>query len=211
MTENDNQKWLNALAGKPDSDADPITNAQAKAVRLAMIARRASLEQDTKNADPAEFARLQARLQREGLVRVAEAHSKQGDASWLGTWWGKWFRSSGQGATQIPRWSLAVNMVLAVIVVAQSGLFGSSGSDSEVDVVRGGLSTVLLVTNPEARLAELTSGLNAVNAHYVVRRRTTGVLHLIVQEDKAAFDYFDTQRIEPKWTEGVAVIELRVP
>jgi hypothetical protein len=207
MTDKDDQKWLNALAGKPDSQADPLTNVQAAAVRAAMIARRSALEQATASADPVAFERLQARLRREGLLRDANAEAPKG----VGAWLVQWLPLGNGGAVPLPTWSLAANMVLAVVVVVQSGLLATGSADNDANVLRGGEVTVLLVANPEARLSELSAGLNAAKVQFVVRRKPSGLLHVIVQEGQAAFDYLDAQRIEPKWAEGIAVIELRKP
>ena len=115
------------------------------------------------------------------------------------------------GASPLPFWSVAANMVLAVVVVVQSGLLETGSADSDATVLRGGEATVLLVANPEARLSELSAGLSAAKVKFVVRRKPAGVVHLIVQKDPAAFDYPDAQRIEPKWAEGIGDIELRKP
>jgi hypothetical protein len=45
----------------------------------------------------------------------------------------------------------------------------------------------------------------------VVLRKPSGELKLLVQADDAALDYLQSQRIEPKVSEGVAVIVLRKP
>jgi hypothetical protein len=206
MTDKDDQQWLNALAGKPDADSEAVTTAQAHALRSAMLARRSALEHDTANADPAEFARLQARLKREGVLTTNSTSATQATTPWLSALLGKWL--PGSGASTLPLWSLAANVVLAVAVLVQLGLPGTS-PDNATDVLRSGTATVLLVANPEARLAELTAGLDLVKAHYVVLRKATGELQLIVQADAGARDYLQTQRVEPRVSEGIAVIALR--
>jgi hypothetical protein len=208
MTDKDDQQWLDALAGKPDAGADPVTSAQANALRNAMVARRAALEYATTNADPAEFERLQGRLRRDGMLPKADADTKQAPTTWQSTLLGKWLPSAGGSASAIPLWSLAANVVLGVAVVVQMGLFGSA-PNTEADVLRGGPATVLLVPNPEARLVELTAGLSQAKSHYVVLRKPTGEVHLLVQADDAALDYLYSQRIEPKLSEGIAMIVIR--
>jgi hypothetical protein len=214
MTDKDDQQWLDALAGKPDASADPMTNAQAQALRTAMVARRAALEHATANADPAEFERLRARLQREGLLADAKTatttNTEPPSTNWLGKLLGKWLPSAGGGSSAIPVWSLATNVVLGVVVVVQMGLF-STTPNTDADVLRGGPATVLLVANPAARLVELTAGLDQAKAHYVVMRKSDGEVQLLVQADVVALDYLQLQRIEPKVSEGVAVIVLRKP
>lgn len=209
MTDKDDQQWLDALAGRPDASADPVTNAQAQALRTAMVARRAAIEHATQNADPAEFERLQARLQREGLLTKADADSYTAPRSWLSALLDKWMPAAGEGSSAIPRWSLVANVVLGVAVVVQLGMF--TAANNEAYETRGGTDTVMLVSNPTARLAELTTGLDQAKAHYVVLRKPSGELQLLVQADDAALDYLLSQRIEPQVNEGVAVIALRKP
>jgi hypothetical protein len=210
MSDKDDQQWLDALAGRPDASADPVTNAQAQALRTAMMARRAAIEHASQNADPAEFERLQARLQREGLLTKADAISDTASGNWLSALLDKLMPASGRGSSAIPRWSLVANVVLGVAVVVQLGLFGTA-ANNEADVLRGGNATVLLVPDPTTRLAELTTGLDQAKAHYVVLRKPSGELQLLVQADDAALDYLLSQRIEPQVNEGVAVIALRKP
>ena len=209
MTDKDDQQWLDALAGRPDASADPVTNAQAQALRTAMMARRAAIEHATQNADPAEFERLQARLQREGLLTKVDADSNTAPGNWLSALLDKWMSAAGGGSLAIQRWSLVANVVLGVAVVVQLGMF--TAANHEVDVLRGGTATVMLVSNPEVRLAELTTGLDQAKAHYVVLRKPSGELQLLVQADDAALEYLLSQRIEPQVHEGVAVIALRKP
>jgi hypothetical protein len=130
MTDRDDQQWLDALAGKPDANADAVTNAQAQALRTAMVARRAALEQATANAAPEEFERLRARLQREGLLTDSKAgastSTQPSPTHWLGKLLGKWLPSAGGGSFAIPLLSLAANVVLGVAVVVQMGLFNTA-------------------------------------------------------------------------------------
>jgi hypothetical protein len=210
MTDKDDQQWLDALAGRPDAGADSVTNAQAQALRTAMMARRAAIDQATLDADPAEFERLQARLQREGLLTKLDANRDKSPGNWLSSLLNKWIPDTGGGSSAIPRWSLVANLVLAVALVVQLGMLGTA-ANKEADVLRGGTATVLLVPDPTARLAELTIGLDQAKAHYVVLRKPSGELHLLVQADEAALDYLLSQRIEPQVIEGVVVIALRKP
>lgn len=210
MTDKDDQQWLDALAGRPDASANSATNAQAKALRTAMMARRAAIEHASQNADPAEFERLQARLQREGLLTKVDANRDTSPGNWLSALLEKCLPSASGGSSAIPRWSLVANVVLGVAVVVQLGMLGTA-EDNEADVLRGGSATVMLVPDPTARLVELTTGLDQVKAHYVVLRKPSGELQLLVQADDVALDYLLSQRIEPQVNEGVAVITLRKP
>lgn len=62
----DDQDWLDALAGKPNADADPATNRRAAALRASMLALR---KQETALEPPGDgLERLLFRLRSEGLL-----------------------------------------------------------------------------------------------------------------------------------------------
>lgn len=198
----DDEQWLAALAGKPDPAAPAATNAQAHAVRKAMLARRAEIEAATEQLDPAELQRLQDRLEKEGLLSSPQQSQRK-----LPGWLSKLLPMKDGHVAAIPVWSLAANVVLAVVVVVQMGRWGAV--QPETDVLRGSQGTVLRVANPQARLAELAAGLDAAKARYVVQRTPEGELVLYVQADDAALDYLIAQRIEPQAKDGLIIIRLK--
>jgi hypothetical protein len=202
MNGKDDDQWLAALAGKPDISADSAINAQAQALRRAMLERREGLELAYENLDSGEFQRLQTRLQREGLLKQARTNQK-----WLPDWLHKHLPSKNGQVVTLPIWSLGVNAVLAVVVVVQLGVSGSA--PSQQDVLRGDQGTVLRVVDPQARLSELMLGLDAAKARYVIQRTTEGELIILVQADDAALDYLNNQRIGAQAKDGLIVIRLK--
>lgn len=204
MNDHNDDQWLAALAGKPDAGAPIDTNSQAHAVRQAMLARRMQIEAETEALDPAEFERLQARLKKEKLLGNASKSQSR-----LPNWLSKLLPTKDGHVAALPAWSLAANVVLGVVVVAQVGL--QDASPPQVDVLRGGQVTTLRVANPQARLAELSTGLNAVKARFVVQRKLEGELILLIQADDVALDYLIEQRIEPKVEDGLITIRLAAP
>lgn len=205
MNDKDDQQWLDALAGRANSNtnADPATTAQAQALRTAMLARRYAIEQATQHADPAALEALRARLQREGLLNLTSAKHP----SWFGALWQK-VSPSLTGSVAVPLWSVAATVVLGIGVVVQIGLLGNGGVD-EANVMRGGSATLLVVANPAARLLELSTGLTQANAHYVVLKKDNGEIQLIVQADDAAMVYLQSQRLTPTVREGVVLLTLQ--
>ena len=65
----DNEDWLQAIAGDPRPGADKFTNAQAEAVRNALVRRSAELDKEVPEASDAAYHRLLFRLKREGLLK----------------------------------------------------------------------------------------------------------------------------------------------
>lgn len=202
MNNKDDENWLEALAGKPDISAVSAINAEAQALRCAMLKRRDGLELAYEKFDSGEFQRLQSRLQREGLQTKARTNQK-----WLPDWLHKHLPSKNGQVAAIPIWSLGVNAILVLVVVVQLGVSGNA--PSQQDVLRGDQGTVLRVVDPQAKLSELMLGLDAAKARYVIQRTPEGELILLVQADDAALDYLIDQRMVPKVKQGLIVIRIK--
>jgi hypothetical protein len=176
--------WLAALAGQPDPLADAAANRQALALRQALQARSVRLAQDTPRADAALFEQLQFRLRREGLL------------------------GSLAGRSQWPVWGLAASLLVGLVWLTQvDGLF-KRDDDGNATLRGGGQATVLLVADPEARLAELLAGLRAAGAQPQVDRQGAGRIRLQVIASPAVLDYLDTQRIAPALVDGQVLLML---
>ena len=67
-TDSEDTQWLNALAGRPDTTADPNLNRQTEAVRKALEERRRATEAETPVADASLYEQLLFRLRREALI-----------------------------------------------------------------------------------------------------------------------------------------------
>ena len=157
---------------------------QALALRQALQARSARLAQDTPRADAALFEQLQFRLRREGLL------------------------GSSAGSRQWPVWGLAASLLVGLVWLTQvDGLF-KRDDDGNATLRGGGQATVLLVADPEARLAELLAGLRAAGAQPQVYRQAAGRIRLQVMASPAVLDYLDTQRIAPALVEGQVLLTL---
>lgn len=204
MQDKDDQQWLDALAGRSDASADPTSTAQAKALRTAMVARRAAIEHATQHADPEEFERLRSRLQSEGLLY--DSHAKQQTRGWLQAARDVWLPVVG-GAVPVPRWGVAATLILGVALALQVVLPGHMEAD---DVLRGGTAVVLTVSDPEARLAELTTGINKAKGSYTVTRFSSGVISIAVKADNPVLGYLQTQRITPTVKNDMVVVTIRL-
>ena len=73
------QQWLDALAGKPNSEAGPLLNSQAAQVRKELATRRNALDEVVPHADEALFERIkrealnQEKSGKQGLLRSWQA------------------------------------------------------------------------------------------------------------------------------------------
>ena len=207
MNKQDDEQWLAALAGRPDPSADPATNAQANALRSAMLARREQLERDAQLADAGEFERLRARLTHEGLIqeKVTPEHNLKntGFMAWVATW----FPAKSKGSFSIPIWSLAANLILAAVVAIQL-LSPKSPTPDEADVLRSDQIVTILVDDPASRLSEITLGLDSSNARYIVRKLSKDHYDLLIQESEQSMEYLNSQRIEASAINGIIKIKI---
>lgn len=180
----EDEQWLSALAGQSDPDADPKLNRQAEALRRALQARAEKLETKVPAADAAQYQQLMFRMRREGLA------------------------SPHHGWRNPMLWGLAATVVLVVGVVFQTG--GLHQDQDDANTLRGGgQSTVLIVTEPEVRLAELVTRLRTAGEEPTVKREADGRIVLTVKGTEKVLEYLATQRIEPTLDHGKLTIELR--
>lgn len=67
---------------------------------------------------------------------------------------------------------------------------------------------MLIVAEPEVRLAELLAGLRAAGEEPTVTRETDGRIVLTVKGSDKVLDYLRAQRIEPVVTNGMVSLTL---
>ncbi len=134
LPDKEDEQWLNALAGRPDPAADSVVNQQAAALRRAMQAHRAKLEESVPQADDALYQQLLFRLRREGLIKNSGPLRN----------FVLWGQVKGQQAAKTmlasnsTLWGMAATLVLVVGVIVQMGGPRTDQEDLRNDVLRGG-------------------------------------------------------------------------
>jgi hypothetical protein len=206
-TENNREdaQWLDSLAGRPDPTADPITNAQASALRIALQKRKAKLDATVPQIDESQYQQLLFRLRQEGLT------GKQN--SWIGVM--QWGRAKGQLAARVMTshntiaWAIAATAVLVIGVTLQMNFLQQGQDASRMhDAFRSG-GTVLIVSNPKARAEELQAGLKSAGTETTVITGPDGQFQLKFKSSAATLEYLNTQRIEPSEVEGYIVLTFQ--
>ena len=184
VPDKEDEQWLNALAGRPDPAAKGVVNQQAEALRRALQAQRAKLEESVPQADDTQYQQFLFRLKREGLLKTQRPWSNP------------------------MLWGLAATLVIGVgVVVQMGGLY--PGQDDAETLRGGGKATVLVVDNPEVRLVELLAGLKAAGVEPVVKRETGGRILVTVKSSDKVLDYLRELRIEPMVVDGMATLSLQ--
>lgn len=203
---NDDQ-WLAALAGTPDSTNDIATKTQAEALRRALQAQSHRMDKVVPVADDIQYQRLLFRLRQEGLT------GKQ--SSWSGVM--QWGRAQGQLAARVMTthntvaWAIAATAVLVIGVALQMNTLQQGQDASHIqDAFRSG-GTVLIVSNPKARAEELQAGLKSAGTETNVITGPDGQFQLRFKSSAAALEYLNTQRIEPAEVEGFVTLTIKAP
>jgi len=201
IEEHDDNNWLEALAGRPAKDIDPVTLAQANAVRQALTERRAAIEADAAQPDPKQLDRLRERLQREGLLTPEKVNAPA--TGWQRLLAGLGLRGGSGGSNTLvaTRWAVLAFAVVAVFAALRLGMPGS-GQDPAMDVLRGGTAVVLIEPEPQVRLAELRKGLVAVKAVFTDKTLPDGRVQVDIQTSESALEYLQSQRIIPIVKDG---------
>lgn len=182
-SDKEDEQWLNALAGQSDPAADPKINQQAESLHRALKNRSDLLTKQVPVADDAQYQQLLFRLRREGLASSNRA----------------WHNPKLLG--------LAATIVFGLGVVVQMG--GFNHDVDEKDTLRGAdHATVLIVADPELRLAELQGGLQVAGEIPKVVRLKNGQIILTVKATQKVLTYLLTQRLEPEIAEGDLILRL---
>lgn len=206
MTEpisNEDQQWLDALAGHEASDLH--LNAHAQVVRRALHQRRQEIEVDAAQDRSEELARLRTRLQQEGLIRSESVPAK----SWLQKLLA-WLTPSShvhEGSIGSSR-ALSRVIPVAVLLALAGGVIwlAFQGRAPQVDerlIYRGDPNVVtLLVDDPEQRAKALEAELRALPGAVTVQALKPNGWVLQVKDSNSVRDYLAAQRIEAMVVNG---------
>lgn len=155
MTNKDeDQVWLDVLAGKPIADGDSEVTRRAKALRQAIQRHDASLHSNEADTE-AGLHKLKFRLRREGL---------SGDSK------------PAFFSTHFVKYAVAASIVLTVGLTMRLYLY-EQPIQNEAEIMRGGGDRqIVLAPDPEARLKQLAAELDSLGIKYQVERKEGKVL-----------------------------------
>jgi hypothetical protein len=200
--DNEDEQWLGALAGKPDPAADPAANIQAEALRRALQAQLAKLDQGVPEADDSQYQQILFRLRREGLLKADHETTKlkRLATAALGT--------SFDAPRRLQFWAVAATVVIGIGVVFQL-MPSQLGTDEQETLRGGGNASVLIVPDPEMRLSQMLVGLRAAGEEPTIKRGAGGQIELRVNGSVKVLDYLATERIYPTLAHGNVELVLQ--
>lgn len=168
--EDEDQDWLDALAGKPGAAADPDVVRRATMLRQALQRHNAVLGANKFNTE-AGLQKLKFRLRREGLS--SSDHRPILNKRYI-------------------QFAMAASVVLTVGMVMRFYLHQEL-MQNEAEIMRGmGEQQLVLAANPEERLKQLTTELDRLAIKYQVERKEGKIMLRIqgidpTKEDVASF------------------------
>jgi hypothetical protein len=222
-SEREDEQWLEAIAGRPNPNADAKLNREASALRAALLARRQNMESSVPTADDALLEQILFRLRREGLDRSESDPSEKPTAIWRNSRRSLNVRSDKlpdflrEDPSQIEKpnqrpwnyraWGMAASVLIGIALIVQLGI--KPHRSSEDDVVRGdSATTILIVDDPQSRLAELLTGLRVAGVEPKVTQVKDGGVLIKIPANDASREYLSSQRIEGKEKDGEIVLLL---
>lgn len=163
MTAKDeDQDWLDALAGKPNPGADPEVTRRAALLRQAIQRHDTLLKADEFDVE-AGLQKLRFRMQHEGL------------------------RGSGKPAfmtSRFTQYAMAASIVLTIGLTMRLYLY-EQPMQNEAEIMRGSSQQIVLATDPEARLKQLAAELDQLGIKYQIERKDGKILLKAVGVDPA--------------------------
>jgi hypothetical protein len=200
---NEDQQWLDALAGRESPNLN--LNAHAQSVRQALHQRRQEIETDAAKDRAVELSQLLARLEREGLLRP----ESDKDKSWVQKLFAVLFLDSHFGRIQNRSnltFSRAIPIAILMVFIFSAVWFSIQERAPKVDealIYRGDPNVVtLLVDDPELRAKSLEAGLKSLPSVVTVKAIKPSGWVVQVQDSASVREYLLKQRIEGVVVDG---------
>lgn len=155
MTNKDeDQDWLDALAGKPNPNADPEVTRRATLLRQAIQRHDAALGMNDFDVE-AGLQKLKFRMRREGL-------SGENKPAFF--------------SNRFVQYAMAASIVLTVGLTMRLYMY-EQPMQNEAEIMRGGGDRqIVLEPNPEERLKQLTTELDRLGIKYQIERKDGKIL-----------------------------------
>ena len=201
---NEDQEWLDVLAGKVNGVPQTASQIEASAVRRVLTSRRRSIENAALNFDPQKLKQIKRKLINEGFLQDKSVRSSNPLVSFV------------QGLTSINSGTALVQKigVIAVILLAGFALRATyfEPKNDNVMLLRGDANVTYIIDEKfEEKLNELASGLTAIKAEFTQEKESYGKTLLKIKSSDAVITYLIDKRIEPKVVDSYISIVVAPP
>lgn len=201
----DEKEWLDALAGRVNGSNLSPTQIEALAVRRALTAYRAEIEEEVKNFNSKEFEKFKAKLIKQGLIK---SESKTFWSSMLEMLPG--VASSSGGGVGVAQKVGVVALVLVIGLALKVSYFGPKNDDAML--LRGDANvTYIIDANVDSKVNELVTGLKDIKADFTQEQENYGKVVIKIMSSDEVLTYLSLKRIEPKVIDGYITIVVTPP
>lgn len=201
---NDNQEWLDALAGKVNGGPQTASQIEAGAVRRVLTARREIIEKEALNFDPRKLEPIKLKLLKEGFLQDKSVRSSNPLVGLV-----QGLISTNSGTAVVKKIGI-IAVILFVGFALRVTYFGPKNDDAML--FRGDTNTTYIIDEKfEEKLNELVTGLTAIKAEFTQEKESYDKTLLKIKSTDAVLAYLSEKRIEPKVVDGYISIVVTPP
>jgi hypothetical protein len=213
----EDEQWLNAVAGHPEPETDQSVNLEAAAVRKVLLRRKYVLDQKLPPLSPTALDEVFERLHD---IEREKKHVESPNPRFISGFLA-WIIGSNKGNSNgAMSWSqsrviaLAACLVLAIVVVLQSGVH-TNVAEEETLATRGGRSEIVqIVEDPEVSAEALTKELTAQGIEVTVSiddKASNGKDKIVMQirNSKEAVEFLEDKGFSPDINQKTFIIVLK--
>lgn len=201
---NQEQEWIDSLAGKTTSKTKSVLQIEAAAVRRALLARRESIEKDSLNFNAEQLELIRKKLADVGLIKNQQLEKSSLIINFL---IGIVSIKSGQAVAQ----RVGVIAVILLIGFAIRSSYIENKKDDTIIYRGDSIETYIFDEKPDERLSNLLAGLTALNADFSTEKLSYGKTLIKIKSTEEVTAFLVDRRINPKEFNGYISLVISPP
>ena len=201
---NQEQEWIDSLAGKTTSKTKSVLQIEAAAVRRALLARRESIEKESLNFNAEQLELIRKKLVDVGLIKNQQLEKSSLIINFL---IGIVSIKSGQAVAQ----RVGVIAVILLIGFAIRSSYIENKKDDTIIYRGDSIETYIFDEKPDERLSNLLAGLTALNADFSTEKLSYGKTLIKIKSTEEVTAFLVDRRINPKEFNGYISLVISPP
>ena len=201
---NQEQEWIDSLAGKTTSKTKSVLQIEAAAVRRALLARRESIEKESLNFNAEQLELIRKKLVDVGLIKNQQLEKSSLIINFL---IGIVSIKSGQSVAQ----RVGVIAVILLIGFAIRSSYIENKKDDSIIYRGDSIETYIFDEKPDERLSNLLAGLTALNADFSTEKLSYGKTLIKIKSTEEVTAFLVDRRINPKEFNGYISLVISPP
>ena len=201
---NQEQEWIDSLAGKTTSKTKSVLQIEAAAVRRALLARRESIEKESLNFNAEQLELIRKKIVDVGLIKNQQLEKSSLIINFL---IGIVSIKSGQAVAQ----RVGVIAVILLIGFAIRSSYIENKKDDTIIYRGDSIETYIFDEKPDERLSNLLAGLTALNADFSTEKLSYGKTLIKIKSTEEVTAFLVDRRINPKEFNGYISLVISPP